>query len=180
MLTEAKLSNFNKHEIEGAEKARELHSTLGYPGYGKYLWLLKHNKIKDSKVTIDDAKKSLHIFGEESATVKGKTTQKKQSKIICRNRIEIPINILKKHRKVQLMVDYMFVQGVQFLTTISHELKFRTVEALPITYKKGAKKDDILNGINKVIKLYHSRGLIVEQIHGDNEFECIRDDIRPV
>ena len=74
MLTEAKLSNFNKHEIEGAEKARELHRALGYPGYGKYLWLLKHNKIKDSKVTIDDAKRSLHIFGEESATVKGKTT----------------------------------------------------------------------------------------------------------
>ena len=74
----------------------------------------------------------------------------------------------------------MFVQGVQFLTTISHELKFSTVEALPITYKKGAKKDDILNGINKVIKLYQSRGLIVEQIHGDNEFECIREDIRPV
>ena len=78
----------------------------------------------------------------------------------------MPSNILIRLMKVQLMVDYMFVQGVQFLTTTSHELKFRTVEALPITYKKGAKKDDILNGINKVIKLYQSRGLIVEQIHG--------------
>ena len=36
------------------------------------------------------------------------------------------------------MVDYMFVQGIQFLMTISHKLKYRTVEALPITYKKGA------------------------------------------
>ena len=166
MLTEARLSNFNKHEIEGAEKARELHRVLGYPGYRKYLWLLKHNKIKNSQVTIDDVKRSLHIFGEESATVKGTMTQKKHSKRICHNRVEMPSNILIKHRKVQLMVDYMFIQGVQFLTTISHELKFRTVKALPITYKKGAKKDDILNGINKVIKLYQSRGIIVEQIHG--------------
>ena len=77
------------------------------------------------------------------------------------------------------MVDYIFVQGVQFLTTISHELKFRTAEALPITYKKGTRKEDILTGVNKVIKLYESRVLIMEQIHGENEFECIREEIRP-
>ena len=78
------------------------------------------------------------------------------------------------------MVDYMFAQGVRFLTTISTKFNYRTVEALPHVNKKGAKKEDILAGINKVINLYQSRGLIVEQVNGDNEFECIREDIRPI
>ena len=78
------------------------------------------------------------------------------------------------------MVDYMFVQGVQFLTTISTKFNYRTVEALPYVNKKGAKKEDILAGINKVVNLYQSHGLIVQQINGDNEFECIRESIQPI
>ena len=69
----------------------------------------------------------------------------------------------------------MFIQGIQFLTTISHEFKFRTAEALPYTFKKGAKKEDIWRGIQKVIKLYQSRGLVVAKVHGDNKFEWHRD-----
>ena len=136
--------------------------------------------IKGSKVTYEDAKRSLHIYGEEKATVKGRTTKNKQSKIEHTDITDIPRHVLLKHSKVHLMVDYMFVQGVQFLTTISTKFNYRTVEALPYVNKKGAKKDDTLAGINKVINLYQSRGLIVEQINGDNEFECIREDIRPI
>ena len=78
------------------------------------------------------------------------------------------------------MVDYMFVQGVQFLTTISTKFNYRTVEALPFAHKKGAEKEDIISGINKVITLYQPCGLTVQQINGDNEFECIREDVRPI
>ena len=45
MLAEANLSDFTKHEIEGAQRARELHRALGFPGYKKYLWLLKNNAV---------------------------------------------------------------------------------------------------------------------------------------
>ena len=97
--------------------------------------------------------------------IKGKAVKKKQSPIKCLDSTKLPNQILNKHSRVHLMVDYMFVQGIQFLTTISHELQFRTVEALPITYKKGAKKGDILTGLLKVINLYRTRGLEVIQIY---------------
>ena len=38
----------------------------------------------------------------------------------------------------------------------------------------------MLDGLNKVINLYKSRGLQVETIHGDNEFECLREELRPI
>ena len=66
------------------------------------------------------------------------------------------------------MVDHMFVQGIQFLTTISHELKFRTAESLQYAHKKGARKEDMLNGQSKGIDLYETQGLEVEAIHDDN------------
>ena len=74
----------------------------------------------------------------------------------------------------------MFIQGIQFLTTVSHELKFQTAEVLPYTSKKGENTEGILNCIQKVIKLYQPMGLKVEKVHGDNEFECIRENIMTV
>ena len=180
MLAEARLQDFTKHEIQGAVRAKEIHRALGFPGYKEYLWLLKNNMIKDSKVSLEDAKRALHIYGEDTAVVKGRTTKNKQSKIEYIKLPELPRTILLKHDKINLMVDYMIVQGVQFLTTISAKLNYRTVEALPYVNKKGVKKEDILQGVKKVINLYQSRGLIVQQISGDNEFECIREDISPI
>ena len=77
MLTKANLSSFTRQEITRAKIAKELHRGLGCPSYKKFLWLLKHNKIKNSKVQVDDTKRALHIFVEEVATVKGKLTQKR-------------------------------------------------------------------------------------------------------
>ena len=65
MLTEANKNNFTRKEIAGADRARALHRAIGYPNYRKYLWLLQHNMIKGGKVTLDDAKRSLHIYGED-------------------------------------------------------------------------------------------------------------------
>ena len=93
--------------------------------------------------------------------------------------MSLPRDILRNHNKVHIMVDHMFVQGIQFLTTISHELKFRTAEA-QYAHKKGARKEDMLSGLNKVINLYQSRGLEVETIHADNEFKCVREELRPI
>ena len=179
LLTEANLSNFSQQQLQGADKARTLHRALGFPGYRNFLWLLKHNKIQHCDVIHDDAERALHIYGDEPAIAKGKMTRSKQSKANYVNRVQLPSEIIKNHRNVHLMVDYMFVQGVQFLTTISHELKFRTAEALPYVNKRGAKKHDILQGIQKVIKLYQARGLKIEQIHGDNELNVLGKTLDP-
>ena len=80
MLTRANLDNFSKMEIEGVDRAKRLHRAMGYPSYRKFLWLLQHNMIRNSKVTLDDVKRALHIYGEDPALIKGKTVKRKQSK----------------------------------------------------------------------------------------------------
>ena len=57
-----------------------MHRRIGFPGYKKFLWLLRNNKLNKSGVTWDDAKRALHIYGEDAATLKGKMVQKKKKK----------------------------------------------------------------------------------------------------
>ena len=87
------------------------------------------------------------------------------------------VHIKDFYHNVHLSAVYLFIQGIPILHTISHNYKFRTVEAL--ISKKKAKKEDILKGITTVINMYKGRDLNVERLNADNEFSCITNDIRP-
>ena len=154
------------------------HSSIRYPGYKKFFWLIKDNRIKDCEITLDDAKRSLHLYGPEEAVVMGRTTRTKQSRIQEVKMVSLPQRIVTKHKEVHLFVDHMYVQGVPFLTTISKEYNFRTVE--PLMHKHKANKNDMVTAIQRIIKMYHVRGLTITQITSDNDFNCIRDNIRPI
>jgi hypothetical protein len=72
-------------------------------------------------------------------------------------------------------VDFFFVQGIPFFHTISRGIGFRSVRQVP---DRG--RAVILRETRAIIKLYQSRGFHVCDIHADNEFECIREEIRPI
>ena len=61
------------------------------------------------------------------------------------------------------------------LHSISTGYDFRTIELLK---DRKANKADMVSGAKHIINLYHTRELKVTQII-DNEFECIREEIRP-
>ena len=62
-----------------------------------------------------------------------------------------------------------------FFHTISRKLHFRTVE-----YIATEGKDILLNCLKTVIKVYEVRGFTIQHIHGDKQFDCLREDIRPI
>jgi hypothetical protein len=72
-------------------------------------------------------------------------------------------------------MDFFFVQGMPFYHTISRGIGFRTVKQV-----SDRSKAVILQVTRRVIKLYQSRGFNVSDIHADKEFECIRENVRPV
>ena len=74
-----------------------------------------------------------------------------------------------------LCIDLFYVQGNIFLTTISRNLRFRTV-ALLLTRSKSS----ILKELSLVIQLYRSRGFSIPDIHCDNEFACLANDLSPI
>ena len=86
---------------------------------------------------------------------------------------------MDSHPNVNVSADYLFVQSIPMLHSISKKYKFRTIEALKDTSKRKAKAIDIEKGTKRIINMYHARGLRVTQINTDNEFACIREQIRP-
>ena len=85
-------------------------------------------------------------------------------------------NILKHYQDIVICVDVMFVQKVPFLYTISRYIKTITL----LSGKARVKSEELLYGLQHVIKLYQLRGFNVVSIIGDLEFEPIRSDLLPI
>ena len=114
LLTKPNTHEFTKKEMDKARLAKDLHRAMGFPSYKRFLWLLKNKMVQDTNVTLDDTKRASHVYGEEVATIKGKTIQRKQHRAEYQNSVKLPNTILNKYNKVHLMVDHMFIQGIQF------------------------------------------------------------------
>ena len=86
--------------------ARNFRKFLGYPGYKRYLKLLEMNYFVNCPLTIDDAKRALHIYGSDVESLKGKMTRTSPTQILDAKRIEIPATIIDLHPNIHLSSDY--------------------------------------------------------------------------
>ena len=109
-----------------------MYNKLGMPGYQQYFQILEKRQIRNCKVTIDDAKVSMHIFGREPVSIKGKATRRKPQVIGAMRLVEISATILDLHPTVTLSMDYVFIQGIPMLYSILSGYKFRTIEAVRV------------------------------------------------
>ena len=159
--------------------ARKFRKHLGYPRYKRYFKLLETNYFRNCPITVDDAKRALHIYGPDKESLKGKSRRRKPDKIMDGIMIDIPDTIKDLHPNAHLSAGYLFVQGIAFLHSISRGYSYRTVEYNK-SYSKKYKKADMAKEIKKCINLYHKRGLNIIKLNTDNEFSCIEDDILPV
>jgi hypothetical protein len=60
---------FSKRQIKGAEAARTLYSTLSYPSWNDFKWVIRSNKIKDCPVTVEDVDTAHQIWGKNIAAL---------------------------------------------------------------------------------------------------------------
>jgi hypothetical protein len=167
---------FSQREIQAADAARELYRKLGRPDEAEFQTILRGNSLRNCPITPHDAKRALVIYGPDIATLKGKTTRSDPSqRVPTFKAIPLPPPIMEHHLEVTICLDFFFVQGNIFLHTISRNIGFRTMSPV-----KDRNKPTILREVMAVMKLYQQRGFYVRDIHCDSEFECIRNDIRPV
>ena len=127
-LVKSNKSLFTSREVKRAEIAKKFRKGLWYPGYKRYFNLLETNYFIDCPLTVDDAKRALHIYGPDIESLKGKMTRARPRKIMDAQRYEIPTTIKELHQKIHLSADYFFVQGIAFLHSMSRGYTFRTIE----------------------------------------------------
>jgi hypothetical protein len=171
----ANKASFTQREIEGADRARALYRKLGHPSEQEFSTILKNNLIRNCPITDDDAKRALHIYGPDIATLKGKTVKRQNKGIPNYQPVRIPAPIVAKYRNIRLFMDIFWVNGSPFFHTISQSIKFRTVA--PIANRT---KRTLLMEAKAVINLYETRGFEISRIEADREFACIANDLLPI
>ena len=126
--------------------------------------LLKRNGIANCPVTPADVEAAEHIFGLDIGSLKRKTTH--QNPLIIDSPVTtIPVGILKCYQKVTLCVDIMYVNRVAMLVSISRNIKFATIEAIP-----NNKSTVLMKGIKAILQIYQRNGFSVEVALTDGEF----------
>lgn len=74
-LVKANKNNFTKIQLKRAGIANEIRKTFGYSGYRKYFKLIETHFFRNCPITVEDAKRALHIYGLDIESLKGKITK---------------------------------------------------------------------------------------------------------
>ena len=74
-----------------------------------------------------------------------------------------------------LCIDNFYVNGNVFFHTITRRMKFRTVAAII-----NRRKATLMHETKAVLNLYAVKGYEITSVHADQEFKCIKEDIRPI
>ena len=118
---------YTQAQFDRAVKARSLYHELGAPTLENYKGFIKMGGVQNCPIWIEDINIAQNIFGPDMATLKGKSTRKK-TKPVLEDWIELPQDILEKHRRIEMCIDVMYINGVGLMTAIDRTIKYRSVE----------------------------------------------------
>ena len=109
-----------------------------------------------------------NIFGTDVHSLQDKTTRSNTNPVV-QDFVDIPEEILSLHQNVLLTADMFFINKLTFVVTLSRKLCFGTIQ-----YVRLRKKISLVKVIKKVLCLHPNRGLNVQSILMDREFECLK------
>ena len=163
--------NYTNNDYLCALRARELQITMGRPSTATFVAALKNNGLMNCPVTPGDVRAAEQIFGPDIASLKGKTTRRNPP-IIDSPITPVPADILKRYQNVTLCIDIMYVNRIPRLVSISRNIKFGTIEAIP-----NNKTAIALKGVKAILQVYRWNGFNIEMAFMDGEFGHLQGEL---
>ena len=162
------MEGFSKRQVKQADVARTLYAKLSYPSWKDFRWIIRSNQIKDCPVTVQDVDNAQAIWGKNIARLKGTTTRSKP-KVVAPDSVKIPVEIMKLHNEVFLIMDIFFVNKIPFFLTLSRKIYFTAVNHLA-----GRTAAQIFKAFKEIYQYYLHRGFRIVYVGGDGEFAAVR------
>ena len=125
-----KFEGYTDREVKDAKLARWVQSMVPHPSDVDFQRMVSASLLSDCPVNEIDASNYVTIFGPNLAGVRGKTVRWKPERVDMEI-VRIPRYFYALHHFVTLTADVMFVNGIQFLTTLSRKIRLRTAGFLP-------------------------------------------------
>ena len=143
-------------------KARSLYHELGAPTLDNFKGFVKMGGVQNCPIRIEDINIAQNIIGPDMATLKGKSTRKKQ-KPVLEDWIELPKEILEKHSRIE--------HGVGLMTAIDWTIKYRSVEYIESKHASACMK-----ALSVIASRYNKAGYYVSRVQCDQEFTPLLTD----
>ena len=121
------------------------------------------NVIKNCPVMTEDVNIAERIFGKDVSSLKGKSTRRKP-KPVRADLIEIPKELIEKHKDIELCMDTMYVNECGMLTAIDRTIKYRSL--VPMDTKQ---HDKYYRALDEILRQYNNAGFVIKTIHYDGE-----------
>eukprot|EP00957_Ditylum_brightwellii_P154666 11771825-Ditylum_brightwellii.AAC.1 len=126
--------------------------------------MIRMNLIKNNKVSTEDVNLAKKAFGPDIGAIKGKITRSK-SMPVMNNKIEIQKEMMTVQQNVTISMDGLSMNGLKFLTTVMHDIFYRTAQYVtdpiaPICAKC----------VDEVRGIYKKGGFSITEIHCDDKF----------
>ena len=126
--------------------------------------MIRSNHIKDCPVTVKDVDVTLKIWFNNIVALKGNTTWSKP-KTVARDSVKIPVDLLRPHKEVFLMVDIFFGNKIPLFLTLIRKICFSAVNHL--AYRT---VPQIFAAFKEIYQYYLHRGFFITTVHYDGEF----------
>ena len=147
-----------------AKKARKLYEAMGTPTVDDLKAMIRMNLIRNNEVTTDDINLATKAYGPDIGAIKGKTTRSRTTPVTS-SKIEIPEELINVQKEVALSIDGLNVNSLNFSTTISQDIYYRTAQ-----YVQQRKAHIYEKCIQEIDDIYTNGGFQINEIHCDNEF----------
>jgi hypothetical protein len=126
--------------------------------------MVRPNMIKNWNVTPNDINNALKFFGEDIATLRGETARISQDTLMA-DYVEIPKEIIYLNRELKVAADLLFVNGLPFVTSISRNVKFTTIE-----HVTNRSEPNLIKSLLNIVSRYKAQGFTPSTALMDHKF----------
>jgi hypothetical protein len=102
-----------------------MYHALGTPSVHNFKAIIRMHAVNNNPVTTHDIEMAEKIFGPDISALKGKIILKKSIPVVD-DVIDIPRELIASQYAIRLCIGIMNVNGLNFITTISKYLHYRT------------------------------------------------------